>query len=228
MNPTRHLLALYTVIALAADGGQAKADTVTFNTYTPGTTTYPVYWSSASPVLFSDLGSPLSGSTVGGVFDLTVNGLPCRSFCVDLTHYIPPFSVPNSNYSFVDPLSVGLNQTQITDLDRLLTSYGNLVDAAPQNAAAFQMAVWEITNEASGSYDLGSGNFTESGNTQAVSLANTWITNLGTQNNYSIEILKSSDGHQSQMTWTPVPEPGSAMLIGSFGLLLITRRRRVA
>ena len=228
MKTRRNLLALYTVIALVADAWHAKAETVTFNTYTPGTAEYPVNWTSATPVLFSSPGSPLSGSTVAGIFDITVDGFACRSFCVDLTHYIPPFSVPNSNYSFVDPLSVGLNQTQITDLERLLTSYGNLVDAAPQNAAAFQMAVWEITNEASGSYNLGSGNFTESGNTQAVSLANTWITNLGTQNNYSIEILKSSDGHQSQMTWTPVPEPGSAMLIGSFGLLLITRRRRVA
>jgi hypothetical protein len=102
------------------------------------------------------------------------------------------------------------------------------VDAAPQNAAAFQMAVWEITNESSGIYNLGSGNFTESGNAQSVDLANSWITNLGSQNNYSIEILKSSDGHQSQMTWTPVPEPGSAMLIGSVGFLTIIRRRRVA
>jgi hypothetical protein len=220
------LLAAAFALNFASD---ASADTVVFNSYNPGTGLYPVYWNSQNPVLLSSaLSGPQSGSTVAGVFDLTINGLQTQSFCIDLTHFVSPYGVTNTSYSYVDPLSVGLTQAQVTDLGRLLTSYGSLINTAPENSAAFQMAVWEITNESTGIYNLGAGNFTESGNTQSVALANNWISNLGTQDNYNIGVLKSSNNNQAQITWSAVPEPGSALLIMSFGLIGIFRRRRIA
>lgn len=219
---------LLAVLAIAVGANTAFADTVIFNSYVPGSSSYPVNWNSTNPVLYSSsLTGPQSGSTTAGVFNITLNGVDMQSFCVDLTHTIPTMGTLDTSYSLINPLLSGLNQTQITSLERLLTSYGSLINTSYDNAAAFQMAVWEITNEPTGIYNLGSGNFTETGNLQASALASAWVSNLGTQDNYNIQILQSSTGKQAQMVWTVVPEPTSATLIGAFGIACLLRRRRL-
>jgi len=105
----------------------------------------------------------------------------------------------------------------LTELGELITKYGSLLGSALDDAA-FQFAVWEIENETQGSLSLSSGSFKASGGNSAspIALANSWLSNLGTNDNVTISILQSPTA-QSQMIWqsntatapTPITVPDS-------------------
>lgn len=94
---------------------------------------------------------------------------------------------------------------------------------------AFQLAVWEIIFENSGTLDVLNGNFTVSGgdanSALARNLANTWLGNVGSYADYGgVYALtgNTADGNpQDQL----VPSPGSLALCGLGGLIVARRRR---
>ncbi len=99
--------------------------------------------------------------------------------------------------------------------------------------------MWEIVREAPatafGTNALGSGSFmataATSGTTldsDAISLANSWLNTLtGSSGGYTLTVLASAT-HQDQMMATPVPEPETyMMLLAGLGLMgFVARRRR--
>jgi hypothetical protein len=205
-----------------------------------------------------------NGSTVTGLhevggaggfrtYNLTTDPLkrnPFQSWCVDIFHsfsfvidaldVLKPAELALAGTSATSPTA--FSQRAATDLGRLYTNHHAAIDLTSSSGpseAAFQLAVWEIVNERSGSYSLTGGNFRASGTGSA--LAATWLNELSTasasQYSASIWTVQSviTTGHgyaQDVAVFTkvpPVPEPETyGMLLAGLVLLGYSARRRRA
>jgi hypothetical protein len=115
--------------------------------------------------------------------------------------------------------------------------YATLGDATQQ--AAFQMAVWEITNETAKTFGVGQGQGvfffdrlsqgTDAQNLGFTTLVNSYLDDAVSYQGparYQITRL-SSDNFQDLVTVTAVPEPGTyAMLLAGLGVVGFVARRR--
>lgn len=217
-----HASSLVAVAAALLSVAPVRADTVQFFGYSHGSV----------GVNFEILGSqPTSGSTNAGGFLTKLNGLDpaFTTYCIDLYQYIafgqPPYTyvnVPTSAHAF-------RNAGAALDLARLYSS-GRVVDSAVSEAA-FQLAVWEIVYETSGTYQLDGGDARFGGAgadaVSALTLAKDWLNDLGSGSGYSVRVLESAD-RQDEIFARPIPEPRSLLLaiaaLGAAGLA--TGRRR--
>jgi hypothetical protein len=199
---------------------QARADNVDFTGFVHG----------SESVNFSITGpSPTSGSASAGGFATTLNGGPSfETYCVDLYQHInfsdpayPEYTAPGTTHVFA-------NSNAYTDLGRLYATAGVVNNSVTE--AAFQIAVWEIAYETSGSYSLSGGNATFSGGSAASSgaltLASSWLSSLTGGAHPSIAVIESSE-HQD-VIYAPVPEPETyALFLGGLAAVgFVARRRR--
>lgn len=207
------------VVALAAFG-PAHADNVTFTGFAHGSET--VNFALSAPNIAT------SGSVYAGGFATVLNGGPSfETYCVDVYQHIafgtlyPEYTGPGTSHVFV-------NDRAYADLGRLYNVAG-VVDTSVEEAA-FQIAVWEIAYETTpGPYTLAGGAAQFSGGTAsssgALTLASSWLANLGPGPSRPIAVLESSL-HQD-VIYAPVPEPSSVALMLS-GLVVasgVARRR---
>ena len=216
------LSAVAVAVAAAALSASAHADTVQFLGYAHGFVdiNYQLIGSQAT-----------SGSTGAGGFVTKLNGLDptFTTYCVDLYQYIgfnqPAFdgyvNIPASAHTF-------RNANAGVDLARLFSS-GHVVNDA-LTEAAFQIAVWEITYETTGNYNVAAGDalFTGAGadTVTALGLAENWLEHLGTGNGVNVRVLESGT-YQDEVFATPVPEPGTVSLsFAALGLMAGVMRRR--
>ncbi len=115
-------------------------------------------------------------------------------------------------------------------LASLYSQYGSSANTL-DNSVAFQTAVWEITNENTGPFDVTSGNFrfTSTTTTQtALATANSWLSTLVDTPSSSLSVLRyNSINKQDLLVITSVPEPESyALMLAGLGLMLTIARRR--
>ena len=174
-----------------------------------------------------------SGLVYAGEFQLTGdNGFgDFGAFCIDLVQYL------GGGGSFVEMPNL-LTASVVDKIDRLYTSaYAMVTDSL--NAAAFQVALWEIVydDETPGGFNLDSGNFltalksnsTEEYNPAVEAKAESFLAGLAGAGTgaYQLTFLQS-DQSQDLVTATPAPVPLPAagwMLIAGMGGLVALRRR---
>lgn len=169
-----------------------------------------------------------------------------KVFCIDILQY----SQPSMNLNPVDDMhdvpngstNVHLTDAQITTLELLFgqhwadlqwgdtgisTTFSKPLDLTA--AAAFQLAVWEIVFQRTGSYDVSTGGTSgfqvSNTNAQAVALANNWLGSLDVDGpKATLSALTSNSvqdfGYMIGMQTEPVPAPG-AILLGMLGFSLI-------
>jgi hypothetical protein len=163
-----------------------------------------------------------------GALNATYNGASFMTYCIDVYQTASIGTI----YTDYAPKagSLQFTGTQATDLGRLFTSYGSLVDTKIESAA-MQLAVWEIVDETRGFYDVNNGRFSaildRNSDAAVATLANSWLSNLGTNNVYNVSALSSAT-HQDFLVLAPVPEPSTyaLMLAGLMGVGFVARRRK--
>ena len=174
-------------------------------------------------------GSPaVKANVYAGGFLTDAGGNSFTSWCVDI------FQSTNFGQTAYDySLAVGataLGAARSDALGRLATrAYGSVTNAA--SSGAFQLAIWEIVNETSGTpYNLASGNFRASNATNGSrALAQNWLNNLGSANQYAVSVWQSPTRQDlAVFKRVTVPEAGSLTML-SLGLVAagIARRRKV-
>lgn len=156
-----------------------------------------------------------------------------QSFCVDIFH---GFNFAVQSNDILQPATI-ISTAAAADLGRLYTNHHAAIDSTSSSAAneaAFQLAVWEIVNERSGTYSLAGGDFKATGT--GSSIASTWLSELSaaSTSTYSANIwtvqsmLTTGHGYaQDVVVFTQVPEPEAyAMMLAGLGLLGFVLRRR--
>jgi hypothetical protein len=157
------------------------------------------------------------------------------TYCIDIFH-----TLHNGSFEIAPVSTLIADAGRQAQLLTLLSNTDPLIAAAATQAdkmlisSATQMAVWEIAFEGAGNpYAVGAGDLQISGGNSgaARTLANTYLSNI-TGNVWTpvagkqVSLLYSRD-NQSQIFLAGVPEPATwAMLIGGFGLVGATARRR--
>jgi hypothetical protein len=160
-----------------------------------------------------------------GIYNLTVDGSPTPSFCIDLFRDAPP--TPLTDYSFTDlslsPIAPDgpMGAASAVNIEKLWAAYFPEATTSNQDAAALQVAIWEVVAQGVGTYTLTFSNndpvTTEVANMLA-SLPNlTAVANL--------TALTSPDG-QNYVVAAPEPMTGSCFLFG-LGVLACLQRLKI-
>ena len=183
-----------------------------------------------------DLDTPRNGDFSAGEFTGLWNGNSFSAMCVDVNRDLS-FGTTYTNYTAMTPAAYGFSSTQVGLFNRLYTDYYATSHTNGVNAAAFQIAVWEITYDGNGTLNLGANTFTlgSGGNATAKATAATWLSTLASQSvgawNFTVLDSQSVTGGQSatQDLLVAVPEPETyALLLAGLGLLGFVARHRKA
>jgi len=199
---------------------QARADTASFGTWTDG---YGV----AEFQLHNAPAPADQNRLVGaGGINTVFGGASFTSYCVDLyqelslnTQYSNYYEVSGAAHKFV-------NSSAATDIGRLFTAFGSNLNGAVDQAA-FQIALWEISYETSGQYDvtLGAATFLGS-DSAALTQASYFLSHMAAQSDVNVWVLESSS-NQDMVHVTPVPEPSTyALMLAGLGAVGFASRWR--
>ena len=155
-----------------------------------------------------------------GAFGVTDGATDWLAFCIDLYQN---FNIP-ADFDVV----AGPAFPIVDRLNKLYTTYFEDVDTGTE-AAAFQIAIWEIVSD--GTLDLHNGVFElVTAGSSVVTQVNTYLTGLDQQTGggYAFTFLKN-DHYQDLVIASPVPLPaGALLLLGALGAMGVARRKAKA
>lgn len=182
-------------------------------------------------------GGPRDVSALAGGFRVTDGAENFIAWCLDIATNL---SLPSDYSTTSTPFlaSIGAFSATVTsNIQKLFdTSYSTLDLDSNKQSGAFQLALWEILYETSGTFDLTAGTFYQSrtGTAQdhAEGLANSFLTGLNgpVTQRYRLTFWESDAGDNEQRSQNlvsvePVPLPAAAwMLIAGVGALAGARR----
>jgi hypothetical protein len=150
------------------------------------------------------------------------------AFCVDPT---ATMNFPDTLiYSVTDPSTLEANDIIAKLIGGYVASNGSAL-----NAAAVQLAIWEVLGDNSTTGSLTSGNIQirNEGSAQPVNdliaLAHDYLANVDSYQavnlTYLVHTGVGDDHRQNVVTWEVVPEPSSVLLLGLSTLALFRRKR---
>jgi len=147
-----------------------------------------------------------------------------QAYCTDIFDYL---SLPATFTRGLLSDTV-TDATKVSQINALITN-GNVGVNSGDSSAALQMAIWEIENETSGTYDVTTGAFYASGPANAVALANQDIQNVlsgvwRADPRFTIYQI-TAPGNQSLSYAQAVPEPATLAIFGTGLVLLVVLRR---
>jgi len=223
------LAAAAVMAAQAASADTLKYDGAWFGSYSG---TYAIH--DTNPINFGV-------TAYAGGFKMTNTSVnPNNTFmawCVDIYDDMNTGSTSYTLKSGTDFYS-GAQAYMATDLSRLASwVFDNNLLTNGAASAAFQLAVWEIVDDAAGhgSYDVTSGDFsatTGSSWASVLGMANDWLAvvndgSYGIDRQLSVWQQDVAGSTQNLAVFAPVPEPGIvAMLLSGLGLMGFVARRR--
>ncbi|MEM6948020.1 MAG: VPLPA-CTERM sorting domain-containing protein [Pseudomonadota bacterium] len=218
MSVITRKIALAGALALGL-GGAAQASTMNFDYQGPG--------AFGSPNLSQTVriqSTDYNGWVRAGAFRMTSGETgDFVAWCIDLAQHLgsgrPYQEAPNL-----------LSQAAQTGLGRLFGSVYHQIDTGLE-AAAFQLAIWEIIDEdAANDYDLAAGDFSASRNSGAIGLAQTYLDGLlGADDHAGLRYFESGSSQDlvtADLAPVPLPASGALIVMGLGGLALVRRRRR--
>ncbi len=154
-------------------------------------------------------------------------GAEILAWCVDLYNNLRS----NALYDVSSFSATGFSTAVKENVARLFTGFYADIDTRDE-AAAYQIALWELVTETDGSMNLGSGIFSvASASTSVLGLANSYLSGLsgfGT-NGYNLTFFDSqNNSSQNLVSVSPVPLPaaGGLLLAGLAGIAALRRRRK--
>jgi hypothetical protein len=173
------------------------------------------------------------GNVYTGGFHGTWNSQDITFWCIELEQHF----YFGQNYTEYESSEAGPSDAVMIQLGQLFTEAfkESLNDA--EHSAAFQLAIWEIIRDGGGTPDLFAGTFSISntfGHTGTVTLAQTWLANLGQPSDkYDLFLLRSRS-HQDFVTFgfplqradVPEPAPFALIAIGWMAMGAVRRVRR--
>jgi len=143
------------------------------------------------------------------------------AFCIEPEVFL------DLNQSFDTMITAAPWASKFTDIDKLFTSsYDQIVDAA--TAAGFQLALWEIIRETSGTLDITGGTHFSTGSAGALAAANTFLAALATAGTGGYKYTTYVNDGQDLISVAPVPVPAAALLFAPALAGMAMRKKRKA
>ena len=218
---TRCPLAAIALACALFGATQARADDMSFSGFADGYQTVNIALSAPN--------APLSeAASAGGLLATLGGGASFTAYCADLYEPVG-FGTTYPEYNVVAGASHSFaNSNANVDIGKLYAE-GNLVNDATTQAA-FQIAIWEIAYETSGSYDLSMGSAQFTGGTAdssgALALAGAWLNALASTTNTSFTVTTyESAGHQDMVSAVPEPATYALTAAGLLCVVFLLRRR---
>lgn len=184
-----------------------------------------------------DSSIPLNEGVLAGGFAATgdLHGTGPENFtawCLDIVTWM---QLSSSYVTTGTPFQTAMTATRISNITRLFdTGYSALKLTDSTDSGGFQLALWEVMNENSATFDLSAGNFTATSDALAKGQALLAGMSGPVTQSYRLTWLQSDDsriagGHYSQnlVTVSTVPLPAAGLLlVGALGGLAALRRRQ--
>lgn len=169
--------------------------------------------------------APLAGGI--SMQNLTAGGGTFAAWCVDISSWLNTSS-SGANYTLTSGSSFYAGSVgTVTALERLASQYLS-PSMTVAESGAFQLAVWEIVYENSGTYDLRGGNFFVDSPDNPIDTANKWLANLGNSApTMALSVWASSSSQDLAVFAAPIPEPEIYAMLGvGLGVMGFVARRR--
>jgi PEP-CTERM motif len=152
------------------------------------------------------------------------------SYCVDLGQYLNINGIYNGDLYKADNAAT-IFGNRYNDILKLFSSgYNADTNGSATKSAGFQIALWELVYENSGSYDVVNGGIRFSTSEAARVAATGFLEGAASFSGQSLNLQVLTSGSNQDVAFaTPVPEPGAyALMLVSLATVGVMRRRRKA
>jgi hypothetical protein len=175
----------------------------------------------------------VNGSVQAGGYNTTISNAGVLdgsfvSYCVDLGQYLK-FNTDYNAGQYKAGTAADFFGSRYDDVLKLFSyAYNAVTNSTAEKSAGFQIALWELVYENSGSYNVLDGGIRFS-NSAALDEAAGFLQGAASFNGQSLNLQVLTSGSNQDVAFaTPVPEPGAyaLMLVSLATVGVMTKRRK--